>query len=378
MDLVEARKKAKELAEKKQQETVEIKPSQIETPESQEPVREKQETKAKKEEPKAKSKEAKDQRPKRKDKAEKAGAKSGKLEAKSEKRTEKEEPVARKEKREELPAKPETDTEVAKAQNELKPMEQKEEAFVDMSFGEDLPDVRTEDKEITLLETGAEKMAEKKKPGEEAKQAVVAELAKPAQAPNPVETEASKEVTLEEDAEKDFYELVVEDLVQYGYGSIDKEKDLIELLSFRLGSEIYAVSLVKIQQIIKPRPITLVPGAPHYLLGIISLRGMIIPVFDLRRRLGLAPAQPGRQSRIIIIKARENVLTGLYVDQVLEVARISESSIEAPHAIFSAGSGGMEGEFLEGIARHKNQMLIILNIEQVIFGKVDEGKALER
>ena len=155
--------------------------------------------------------------------------------------------------------------------------------------------------------------------------------------------------------------------MQYGYAEAEAE-ELLELLSFQLGEEIYAVPLIRIQQIIKPRPVTYVPRAPEYIMGIISLRGSIIPVFDLKRRLGLGVSEVGRKSRIIIIKLNEKVLAGLLVDQVLEVARVGSETLEPTPAIFT----GVEGEFIEGIARYRGKMLIVLNLSQVILGRKEE------
>lgn len=249
-----------------------------------------------------------------------------------------------------------------------------EDFFVDMNFGEDLPGAPAAEKEVMLEE---KKPEPKPAPGPAASREIQA-MKSLAGELMPEAAAARAEVKLEEgpqippalDQEKDFYELVVEDLVQYGYG-MEAEKNLVEFLSFRLGTEIYAVPLIRIQQIIKPRPVTLVPGSPEYIIGIISLRGTVIPVFDLRKRLGLSITQPTRLSRIIIIKLENETVSGILVDQVMEVARVPQDSIEATPAVFS----GIEGEFIDGIARHKNQMMIVLNLAQVVLGRKETGKA---
>jgi len=353
MDLVEARKKARELEEKKR-----------ETPEPEKPASRKPEAKKpgkaaeKKQGPEAKAK-----APAKKTEPKKRALKKKPLPQPAPAEMKKAHPQKPHKKSTLAPESIPKPAEVLLKKTEPAKPEPAEEAFVDLNFGEDLPELLGKEKKLVL--------EEKKVKAPEAK---VKGLEKKPEPSKPAAGSPKAEPALEKEAEKDFYELVVEDLVQYGYGELEAEADLIELLGFRLGQEIYAVSLVKIQQIIKPRPVTLVPGAPHYILGIVSLRGMIIPIFDLRRRLGLPRIQPTRQSRIIIVKVKENVLAGLYVDQVLEVAHVPQSSFEAPHAIFS----GAEGEFLEGIARHKNQMLIVLNLDQVVVSKEEERKAGEK
>jgi len=351
MDLVEARKKAKQLQEKPdagprpEQEQKAIKP---------EPVEEKKPAPKKAKKPKPPKPPAKAV-----EKAVPGQVEENKVEAQDQAPAPEEPPIE----------KPKEPAEKAKGEQEV---------FVDMNFGEDLPGIGDFEQEMALEKAKPEpKPAPKPELKKEvefmkeiAKEAV--EAKKPAPAPAKAELSAKPALAAsQQEVDKDFYDLVVEDLVQYGYGRVETEANLVEFLSFRLGNEIYAVPLIRIQQIIKPRPVTLVPGSPDYILGIISLRGMVIPVFDLRRRLGLEPAEPTRQSRIIIIRLEEQeLMAGLLVDQVKEVARVPSDSIEPTPAIFS----DIEGEFLEGIARYKSQMLIVLRLSHVVVGKKEEGK----
>jgi purine-binding chemotaxis protein CheW len=360
MDLVEARKKAKKLGEK-----TESGPQ----PEPEQKTAAPEQVEAKKPEPKKA----------RKPKASKPQEKI--VEQPGPERGEEKQPEAAKHSAEpeERPQEKPREPEKPKAGGE-------EEVFVDMNFGEDLPGAGDFEPEMVLEkakpgprpEARPDPKAELKKEVEFMKEIAKETLAPPKPAPAPKQAAPAPApqakaapVMSQDEVDKDFNDLVVEDLVQYGYGRAEAEANLVEFLSFRLGSEIYAVPLIRIQQIIKPRPVTLVPGAPEYILGIISLRGMVIPVFDLRRRLGLEPAEPTRQSRIIIVKLDEQgLMSGLLVDQVKEVARVPGDSIEPTPAIFS----DIEGEFLEGIARFKGQMLIVLRLSHVIVGKKEEGK----
>jgi len=345
MDLVEARKKAKEQKEKldsepKPQESPAAKPEKAG---AQIPARKKPEKAA------AGKKLAKPKKKPEAKSAEKAGLKTEAAAAK---------PA--------VPAIPEPEPRKTAAHEDI---------FTDTSFGEDLPAVGEMEKELVLEEGKEEpKAASPAKPPEvmDMMKEITEEMAQAAEA----ESEKQEKAAAKEgggEADKDFYELVVDDLVQFGYGQVEKEANLTELLSFRLGQEIYAIPLIRIQQIIKSRPVTLVPGAPSYILGIISLRGMVMPVFDLRRRIGLPSAEPTRQTRIIVIKLSEEMVAGVLVDQVMEVARVPADSIEPTPAVFS----GIEGEFLEGIARHKNQMLIVLNLSQVVLERKENGAVSE-
>ena len=165
------------------------------------------------------------------------------------------------------------------------------------------------------------------------------------------------------DEKKDFLELVSDDLYrrEFGEEAHVEAGEQLELISFRLAQETYAVRLTHVQQIIKLREITLVPRAPEYILGVISLRGQIIPIFDLRRRLDLAAAEPTRETRIIVVMEGAKVI-GLIVDKVEQVVRIPAGMIEPPPPIL----GGLESEYIEGIGRFDGRMLILLNLSKVL------------
>ncbi len=137
-----------------------------------------------------------------------------------------------------------------------------------------------------------------------------------------------------------------------------------ELLSFELAGEEYAVDIHRIREIVKVPPITEVPRAPVDVLGVMSLRGEVIPVFDLRRRLGLPPAddEPSKRARVLVIDAGEGT-SGVLVDRVAQVVRLKPSSIEAT----PQGLGpGVQPEYLAGIGRVKNRMYILLDIRATL------------
>jgi len=132
-------------------------------------------------------------------------------------------------------------------------------------------------------------------------------------------------------------------------------------LSFRVADEEYGVSLMEIREIIKARPVTEVPRMPRFVAGVLSLRGTIMPVFDLRLRLGFDPAEPTGLERIIIVKGDE-VASGLLVDEVHQVVALKSSAIkDAPQVL-----DGVDREFVMGIGRHGGRMLILLDLEKVM------------
>ncbi len=137
--------------------------------------------------------------------------------------------------------------------------------------------------------------------------------------------------------------------------------DLLKYLRFRVSDEEYGVSLLEIREIIKPRDITEVPGMPDYVSGVLSLRGIIIPLFDLRLRLGLAANEDPGHERIIVAKRQEG-LFGLLVDEVYQVINLSFASIEAAPTVLE----GVDREFISGIGRHGQRMLILLDLEKIV------------
>ncbi len=143
--------------------------------------------------------------------------------------------------------------------------------------------------------------------------------------------------------------------------SREEAADFLKYLRFRVADEDYGVSLLEIREIIKPRPVTEVPGMSAFVLGVISLRGTIVPVLDLRLRLGLAIGEPCGRERIVIARKGEG-MCGLLVDEVFQVLGLSGSEVgKAPPVL-----EGIDREFVRGIGRHGERMLIILDLEKVM------------
>jgi purine-binding chemotaxis protein CheW len=143
--------------------------------------------------------------------------------------------------------------------------------------------------------------------------------------------------------------------------SAEDTDDFLKYLRFRVADEDYGVSLLEIREIIKTRPVTEVPRMPAFVVGVISLRGTIIPVLDLRLRLGLAVGESSGRSRIIIAKKGEG-MCGLLVDEVFQVLGLSGSEIEKAPQVLE----GIDREFVRGIGRHGERMLIILDLDKVM------------
>lgn len=103
--------------------------------------------------------------------------------------------------------------------------------------------------------------------------------------------------------------------------------DLVRLLAFELAGTPYALPVERVREIVRVRPVTPMPRVPAEVLGIISLRGEIVQVVDLRRRLGLDECERQRASRILIVHGRDGRVAGLLVDRVTEVMLVAEEAL---------------------------------------------------
>lgn len=144
----------------------------------------------------------------------------------------------------------------------------------------------------------------------------------------------------------------------------DADEKKIELLAFKLSNEEYVLDINRIKEIIRPVEITRVPRVPLYIKGIISLRGVIVPVYNLKNRLGLSEANEfsnDSQKRILIVNFDEEFI-GIIVDAVTGVVKINEDIIEPTPQIIK----GVDAEYLKGVARTNNRLLILLNLDRVL------------
>jgi purine-binding chemotaxis protein CheW len=140
------------------------------------------------------------------------------------------------------------------------------------------------------------------------------------------------------------------------------EQDL-EMLSFLLGTEEYVVPVEQVREILTPKEITPVPHTADYLIGVCSLRGTVMPVIDLSRRLGLAAGERDEKSRIIVISLGPDDQVGLFVDRVRGVVRFLLSSVRPAPDTVEQGAGA---EFLKGIARKDDRLYILLDVEKAV------------
>lgn len=136
--------------------------------------------------------------------------------------------------------------------------------------------------------------------------------------------------------------------------------ELIHLISFNLLNELYGIDLNSLIEILKAKSITRVPGSSEYLRGVINLRGNLITVVDLKRRLGLEAGSLTSDSRVMIVQFGERSI-GLLVDKVLEIVKLAKNEISDP----STGLVKAEMRFIEKIGKTDDQAIIIPNLKEI-------------
>lgn len=140
-----------------------------------------------------------------------------------------------------------------------------------------------------------------------------------------------------------------------------------QLVLFSLGKEEYAISIGQVKEIIQYKGVTKLPNTPEYMEGVINLRGKIIPVIDLARRLALVTAKVDDKRALIIETAAGEV--GIVVDEVTEVIRLQDSAIDPPP---SAATNG----YIRGVGKEGRRLLILLDVDK-LFGE-DEMQELKK
>jgi purine-binding chemotaxis protein CheW len=150
-----------------------------------------------------------------------------------------------------------------------------------------------------------------------------------------------------------------------------KEKAM-QLVGFNIGRELFGVNILSVQEIIRTTPITPIPDSPDFIEGVINLRGNIIPVIDLRKRLNLLSEGFDKESLWIVILNVDNRVTGFIVDHVTQVLKINADIIKpAPDLVVA----GLQSQYIDGVCKIDDRLLVLLDFNQIL--RVDEIKKLK-
>jgi purine-binding chemotaxis protein CheW len=146
----------------------------------------------------------------------------------------------------------------------------------------------------------------------------------------------------------------------------------MQLVGFTIGKEQFGVDILMVQEIIRSAPITSVPNSPDFIEGVINLRGNIIPVIELRKRLNLFRKETASKDAWILILDINSRVTGFIVDSVTRVLKIMESTIEPPPEVVVAG---LANQYIRGVCDIGEGLLIMLDFNRILLA--DELKQLK-
>lgn len=136
---------------------------------------------------------------------------------------------------------------------------------------------------------------------------------------------------------------------------------LKQYVVFQLEDELYGVEILQVRGIEKVLPLTRVPNAPSFVKGVCNLRGSVIPVIDLKKRLGLSSSGDDSNAKIIIVNVGKQVV-GMTIDAAADVVSLDSSQVEPSPSLVS----GIDAQFISGVAKVSNRLLIILDMESIL------------
>ena len=142
---------------------------------------------------------------------------------------------------------------------------------------------------------------------------------------------------------------------------VENDDAIIQWVTFHLDNEKYGIKVMQVQEVLRMTEIAPVPGAPHYVIGIINLRGNVVTVIDTRKRFGLLEVEPDDETRIVIVEAENNVV-GILVDSVAEVVDLKASDIETAPNVGNDESS----KYIQGVSSQGDELLILVDVNKLL------------
>lgn len=140
-----------------------------------------------------------------------------------------------------------------------------------------------------------------------------------------------------------------------------KQGKELQLVIFKIAEEEFGVSISQVREIVRLVPITVIPRAPEFIEGVVNLRGQIIAVIDLAKRLSLKPTPNSEKTRIVVIEMGDNIV-GMIVDEVVEVLRMPvESVTETPELI----SDETKQKYITGVGKYDKRLIILIDLASI-------------
>ena len=140
-----------------------------------------------------------------------------------------------------------------------------------------------------------------------------------------------------------------------------KNETTMELATFYVGEALCGMDILKVQEINKLMEMTKIPQAPHYVMGILNLRGQIVTIIDLCKKLGLPSTDVNDESRNIIVSSKGEYI-GLLTERISDVVGIDWEKVEPP----PANIGGVQERFFKGVLKTEDRLIGILDVEEVL------------
>ena len=146
--------------------------------------------------------------------------------------------------------------------------------------------------------------------------------------------------------------------------TVSEIAEMSQYLTFKLHDEMFALDIGKVREVLDYTTITRMPQMPDFMLGVINLRGSVVPVVDMRTKFGMAVTEKTVNTCVIIVEVSmdgESVVLGALADSVQEVLDLEPELIEAPPRIGSQ----LDTNFIKGMGKHNDRFIIILDIDKV-------------
>lgn len=140
-----------------------------------------------------------------------------------------------------------------------------------------------------------------------------------------------------------------------------QEQNELQSVVFQLGNELYGIDIFRVNEIIRMREVTPLPGSEAYIRGLVNLRGKTIPVVDLANRLGLEVQEISEDTRIIVIDS-DSGNVGIVVDAVREVVTVNKDQIDKAPAIMSDSNS----DFVDGVAKMEGGLIALLSLDRAL------------
>jgi len=136
---------------------------------------------------------------------------------------------------------------------------------------------------------------------------------------------------------------------------------ILQLVGFKVEREFFGVQIAAVKEIVRVPQITPVPDTPDFVEGVINLRGRVVPVIDMRKRIGAPPVERKKENRVLILEL-DGKIVGITVDSASEIIKLPEDAIEPPPEIVSC----LGGEYVTGVGKLKERLIVLLDLARLL------------